>query len=288
MRLKLVITILFGLFVIISLFFSGFVLMVPKDRFTAIIRPLPVIGLHTDTIVNIKKDITIRGAYLVEDTLYAVTSTWRNISDFSLTKSNQKVVINLVPLRTTNSEANKLHTIISKTMSTTNPKKNQQHTTPVEENLLKVVTTHPKKKSPLTPIPQTTSGASEHKTGLTFYKGIDGALKNFKTARKWFLKSAAKGNAAAQYNLGIMSYTGQGIEQDFSDAAKWFEQAAKQGNTLAQYNLGFLFYEGKGVAKDYSQAFVWIDRAARLGDKKAIQARPTIEKLLPEDFIKEK
>ena len=146
----------------------------------------------------------------------------------------------------------------------------------------------PKPRPPPPPAEKMDTGTSEHKTGLTFYKGIGGASKSFKTARKWFLLAADKANAAAQYNLGIMAYLGQGTEQSYEEAAIWFERAAKQDNTLAQYNLGFLFYEGKGVRKDVLQAFMWIDRAARLGDKKAIKALETLEKLLPKDLIEAK
>ncbi len=146
----------------------------------------------------------------------------------------------------------------------------------------------PKPRPTPPPAEKMDTGTSEHKTGLTFYKGIGGASKSFKTARKWFLLAADKANAAAQYNLGIMAYLGQGTEQSYEEAAIWFERAAKQDNTLAQYNLGFLFYEGKGVRKDVLQAFMWIDRAARLGDKKAIKALETLEKLLPKDLIEAK
>jgi len=287
-RLKLVLTTLVGLTVFISLIILGFVLIIPKEKLTVMVRPLPVIGPHTETIVNVKNDITDGGARFANETLYRVKSTWRDITGFSLTNHTQKVVIELEPVRTTKSGVNEHKPIPSKSISATGQKKIPIHTAPAEEEPQKVVVSHPKNKTPLTPIPQMAIGASEYKTGLTFYKGIGDASRNFKTAREWFLKAAAKGNAAAQYNLGIMSYMGQGIEQNFSNAAKWFEQAAKQDNTLAQYNLGFLFYEGKGVTKDYSQAFMWIDRAARLGDKKAIQARPTIKKLLPKDLIQGK
>ena len=286
--MKLVLTILFGLFVFISIIGSGFILIIPKDKLTAMVRLLPVIGPHTGTIVNIKNDLANWKTYLVEDTLYAVTSTWRDITGLSLTSRVQKVVILLEPVRTTKSEANRPSPIATKIMSTIDQKKIPPLMALIEEAPPKVAPATSKKRMPLTPIPQNDAGAREHKTGLTFYKGVDGASKNFKTAREWFLKAATKGNAAAQYNLGVMSYLGQGIEKSSPNAAKWFEQAAKQDNTLAQYNLGFLFFEGKGVKKDYLQAFMWIDRAARLGDKKAIEARPTIEKLLPKDLTKGK
>jgi hypothetical protein len=252
------------------------------------VRPLPLIGPHTETIVNIKNDITDGGAYFAEDTLYAVKSTWQDFIGFSLTNSAQKVVIELEPVRTSKPEANEHKPIAPNVMSVTDQKKIYHHIAPVEEASPKVGGAHLKKQTPLTPISQTVPGTSEHRTGLAFYEGIGGTSKNFKTAREWFLKAATKGNAAAQYNLGVMSYLGQGIEKSSPNAAKWFEQAAKQDNTLAQYNLGFLFFEGKGVEKDYLQAFMWIDRAARLGDKKAIEARPTIEKLLPKDLTKGK
>ncbi len=163
----------------------------------------------------------------------------------------------------------------------------------VEEKQLAAVTpAKPVKSKPLPAQkppapPKTDNGAEEHKKGLAFYKGLGGTPKNFKTAAEWFRKSSAKGNAAAQYNLGIMAYLGQGEEQSYAEAANWFLQAAKQDHALAQYNLGFLFFKGEGVEKDDLQAFMWIDRAARLGDEKAIKARDTLEKILPKDIVKE-
>jgi hypothetical protein len=279
---------LFGLLIFIFLIISGFLLIVPKDELIVMVRPLPVLGPHTETIINIKTNITDGGAYFIDDAMYFVTSTWLNIIDFSLTNHAQKIVIELDPVRTTKTTLNSHQPFTSKEIPLT---KSPPHLVTVADNPLGVPRARPKNKTSITPASKTqknNTGASEYKTGLTFYKGIGEASKNFKTAREWFLKAAAKANAAAQYNLGIMSYLGQGIDQNFSDAAKWFEQAAKQDNSLAQYNLGFMFYEGKGVAKDYLQAFMWIDRAARLGDKKAIQARPTIEKMLPKDLIQGK
>jgi len=150
---------------------------------------------------------------------------------------------------------------------------------------MKTASLRPPKKPP-PPAPKIDTGGEEHKQGLTYYKGIGGVEKNFKTAAKWFRASSLKGNAAAQYNLGIMAYLGQGEEQSYEQAASWFRQAANQDHALAQYNLGFLFYEGKGVEKDDLQAFMWIDRAARLGDEKAVKARETLEKILPKDILK--
>lgn len=338
--MKLVLAILFGLFAFITIGVAGFVLIMPDDELAALVHPLPVIGPHSDSIVDIKHDVTDGASYFVDDTLYGLKSTWRGITNFSLMDQTQKVVIELEPVRakrqatkttrkkapiapTAPPPAPTIEPVAEPTKApehpepATEPSKQTAYQQPEQEPVIsvekkyepskaeaahtpkkaienkKVVTAHPP-KNPVTeskpiikppPIPKADTGTSEHKTGLTFYKGIGGASKNFKTAREWFLLAADKGNAASQYNLGIMAYLGQGTELSYEEAAIWFERAAKQDNTLAQYNLGFLFYEGKGVVKDDLQAFMWIDRAARLGDKKAIKARASLEKLLPKDLI---
>ena len=245
---------MFGLLILIFLIVSGFVLIVPKDELVVMVRPLPVLGPHTETIINIKTKITDGGAYFIDDTLYSITSTWRNIADFSLTNRAQKIIIELEPVRVTKTKGNSHQLSTPKVMRSIKPKKSQPYIVAVADNPPEVPRVRPKNKVSIIPAPETqktSAGVNEYKTGLTFYKGIGKAPKKFRAAREWFLKAASKDNAAAQYNLGIMSYLGQGIEQSFSDAAKWFEKAAKQDNSLAQYNLGFMFYEGKGVEKDY-------------------------------------
>ena len=37
---------------------------------------------------------------------------------------------------------------------------------------------------------------------------------------------AAKGDAVAQFNLGLMYENGKGVTQDYKEAAKWFQKAA--------------------------------------------------------------
>jgi outer membrane biosynthesis protein TonB len=324
-HLKLVLAILFGLFASISLGVAGFVLIMPDDDLTAQVRPMPIIGPYADSIIRMKHNTTDSVSYFVEDTFYRLKSTWHGITHFSLIDRTQKVVIQLDPVRikeqqSTVHEAPPAPPVIPtakpmqehvaeptqldkqpepvasppkkpiplKTEAAHAPKKAVKNKKTALAHPVKKLIPKPRpiKKPP--PVSKTDTGTSEHKTGLTFYKGIGGASKNFKTARKWFLLAADKANAAAQYNLGIMAYLGQGTEQSDEEAAIWFERAAKQDNTLAQYNLGFLYYEGKGVQKDDLEAFMWIDRAARLGDQKALQARKTLEKLLPKNLIEAK
>jgi TPR repeat protein len=55
-----------------------------------------------------------------------------------------------------------------------------------------------------------------------FAKGFDAAQKgDFVTALKEWKPLAEKGDAGAQYNLGIMYDNGQGVTQDYKAAVKW-------------------------------------------------------------------
>ena len=68
---------------------------------------------------------------------------------------------------------------------------------------------------------------------------------------------AEKGDAKAQYNLGLMYFNGRGGKQDFKEAVKWHQKAADQGHAMAQYNLGNMYYNGWGVKQDFKEAVKW-------------------------------
>jgi TPR repeat protein len=76
------------------------------------------------------------------------------------------------------------------------------------------------------------------------------------------LKSAKQGDAAAQYNLGVMYSFGQGAPQDYKEAIKWFKLAAKQGHTKAKYNVAVMYDNGRGVRPDRKAAIKWYEQAA--------------------------
>jgi TPR repeat protein len=73
---------------------------------------------------------------------------------------------------------------------------------------------------------------------------------------------ADDGYAAAQFNLGLMYDTGDGVPQDDTQAATWYRQAAEQGHANAQYNLGAMYVLGQGVPQDYVEAHKWRNLAA--------------------------
>lgn len=81
--------------------------------------------------------------------------------------------------------------------------------------------------------------------------------KDLSGAYKWFDKALKQHSARAEYNVGIMFYNGEVVNQDYNEAAKLFTIAAKKGLTSAQYQLSELYKYGIGVPKDIAASFAW-------------------------------
>ena len=81
--------------------------------------------------------------------------------------------------------------------------------------------------------------------------------------------AADKGEAWAQYNLGIMYANGEGVPEDDATAVKWYTKAAEQGDAAAQNNLGVMYEDGHGVPQDNVMAYMWWNLAAAQGDGNA-------------------
>jgi len=73
---------------------------------------------------------------------------------------------------------------------------------------------------------------------------------------------AAEGYAPAQWQLGWMYESGEGVPVDLAEAAKWYREAAEQGYAPAQVFLGVAYELGQGVPTDYRQAVAWLRKAA--------------------------
>ena len=87
-----------------------------------------------------------------------------------------------------------------------------------------------------------------------------------KCYRLFSAERAERGDAGAQFNLGVRYDKGQGVPQDSKEAVKWYRLSAEQGNVDAQFNLGFMYNEGHGVQQDYKEAEKWSRLAAEQGD----------------------
>lgn len=84
---------------------------------------------------------------------------------------------------------------------------------------------------------------------------------DYEQAVKLFTPLAKKGNAEAQYVLGIMYRAGRGVPQDFNEARKWYLLAAEQGHPIAPFYLGWIYAKGRGVPKDIVKGYMWLNIA---------------------------
>ena len=85
--------------------------------------------------------------------------------------------------------------------------------------------------------------------------------------------SAGRGDAEAQYKLGLAYIKGRGSSENKSEGARWLRQAAEQGHTGAQFNMGVAYALGTGVLQDAVMAHMWFNLAAAKGNERARENR---------------
>jgi TPR repeat protein len=81
-------------------------------------------------------------------------------------------------------------------------------------------------------------------------------------------RAAEQGNVEAQWQLGLLYASGEGLDLNFVEAASWIERAAEQGFVRAQSVLAWLYANGLGVEHDDGKAGYWYRRAAEQGSAK--------------------
>lgn len=96
--------------------------------------------------------------------------------------------------------------------------------------------------------------------GLCYSKG-DGIEKDDKKAVNWWRKAAEQGHAMSQQFLGRSYEVGKGITKDPSQAVYWYRKSAEQGNDTAQLMLALFYMSERGGQKDYAQAVYWLRKA---------------------------
>jgi TPR repeat protein len=77
---------------------------------------------------------------------------------------------------------------------------------------------------------------------------------------------AQRGDADAQFSLGIQFSNGEGDARDYLQAAGWYLKAAEQNHAMAQFNLGIMYAQGQGVERNTRISIMWISMAADQGD----------------------
>jgi uncharacterized protein len=117
---------------------------------------------------------------------------------------------------------------------------------------------------------------------------------NYVTALREFRIAALNGDARAQYNLGVMYRTGNGVSQDYQEADRWYRNASEHGHVLAQFSLGLMYKEGfigkkyvqdQGIVNNYVKAYKWFSIAAAGGHTLSEETMGTIVDKMSDDEV---
>ncbi len=82
-------------------------------------------------------------------------------------------------------------------------------------------------------------------------------------------QAAERGDATAQFGLGMGYQFGFGVPKDETKALKWHKRAAEQGHARAHTSLGDMYRLGSGVPVDKAEAAKWYRKAVERGDARA-------------------
>ena len=100
--------------------------------------------------------------------------------------------------------------------------------------------------------------------------------KEYKKALKYFTPAAERGNAEAQYHVGLqLLYGADNIKRtgNINDVirelnemkargAEWLRKSAEQGYAPAQYSLAGCYLNGTGMERDAAKGVEWLRKAA--------------------------
>lgn len=93
------------------------------------------------------------------------------------------------------------------------------------------------------------------------YGNGDGTAVDQQAALQWLQRSAQAGYPPAQYDLAMYYLsTGQAAQ-----AAPWMQRLADSGDAAAQFNYGIMLSRGDGVAANPAQGKTYIQKAAAQG-----------------------
>ena len=102
---------------------------------------------------------------------------------------------------------------------------------------------------------------------------------NYLKAMQEWKPLAENGNPAAQLEVGLLYWFGQGVRRDRTEAGNWLRKAAQAfdiwqskadaGEVSSQLRLGLLYWLGQGVPKDPAKALGWLIKAAQGGSADA-------------------
>lgn len=114
------------------------------------------------------------------------------------------------------------------------------------------------------PLAQQGDPAAQYLLGKLYSSG-EGVPVDEVQAIDWWRMAAEQGLGPAQNELGVALADGWGVEPDPEEAVTWLRKAAAQGMTTAQVNLGLMYLNGVGVRRSETEAARLFRQAAEQG-----------------------
>ena len=120
--------------------------------------------------------------------------------------------------------------------------------------------------------------------GIMYYTGR-GVEQNYRKAVEWYEKAADKLDSYGLCNLGYCYYYGRDIIVNYEKAYSCFSQAAFLRNPNAMYKLGDMFLSGNYINEDKNAAVYWYMEAYKIADNGGYEEKPNIEYRLGKCFL---
>ena len=116
--------------------------------------------------------------------------------------------------------------------------------------------------------------------GATIQDAINAANNgNQKKAISIFENLASKGDAEAQYALGLIYADGEGVKQDYIKAKEGYKKSDNKGYEEDQHNVGVMYANGYGAKQDYKIAKIYFGQACDGGHQLGCDAYKEVNQL---------
>jgi TPR repeat protein len=109
------------------------------------------------------------------------------------------------------------------------------------------------------------------------YKLGRGVAVDLKQAEAWYRKAALQGHEQAEGYYGLALFE----NGKRAEAVQWLQRAVSRGDARAQYILGIMLFNGDAVAKDWVRAYALMVRASSSGLDAAVKARAQMDQYMP-------
>lgn len=108
--------------------------------------------------------------------------------------------------------------------------------------------------------------SEQYELGMDYYYGR-GKIRNIQKSEKFFKEAAKRGHKDAQYELGLIYYNAD----DMDEAVKLFEKATKQGHKEAKMILSVCYLNGYGVEKKTERGLELLKEYTEKNNKELVE-----------------